>query len=583
MHAGHGLTAQCSIRSVCSFLDKKTLSCYSRLTFQSVFLKSNCPIVTERQKFSRTAAWSFMNREMYSVFLLFLIIFLFIILAVCDSFSTSDDAFISFRYARNLAHGHGLVFNPGERVEGYTNFLWTILISLGLRFVGPVLFSKVLGVICSVLLIIVFQRYCWRRHPFLWWGPVLYLALDPGFIDWSTRGLETSLFTLLFWFSFQIALQQSPSHPQLWAVMSGLIVALTVFTRPEGALAIILFPMVWWARSRKEMSSGLACFSLGVAALLGPYLLWKYLYFGNVVPNTFYAKTGGGSLMLWRGVAYILQGWGWPEAILLGVVVWGFFTVRHRVSGVIAGLFAFVYLFYVGVIGGDSLGVDRFLVPILPFVLYAAFEVVTDYYQRFRNTSRVLLIILPTLILIVLNALPLTRRVKDPDVFSSEKEYRQKWTRYGRCLGAYAEGGDSVATSVIGRVSYYSNLYIMDVFGLIDPYIAHLTKPNIGGGAAGHEKSDWDYILSRRPTFITGRELIIGPPSEPDWFKKLRIRISGDHPVSRPGIPPPPYPGYERIEIPCEVKPIRFWRRIPLNDSGVSAVSDNSDTSRPVF
>ena len=38
----------------------------------------------------------------------------------------TDDAFISFRYARNLLEGHGLVFNPGERVEGYTNFLWVL-------------------------------------------------------------------------------------------------------------------------------------------------------------------------------------------------------------------------------------------------------------------------------------------------------------------------------------------------------------------------------------------------------------------------------------------------------------------------
>src|SRR5512135_1832902 len=38
-----------------------------------------------------------------------------------------DDAYISFRYAQNAILGHGLVFNPGERVEGFTNFLWTAL------------------------------------------------------------------------------------------------------------------------------------------------------------------------------------------------------------------------------------------------------------------------------------------------------------------------------------------------------------------------------------------------------------------------------------------------------------------------
>ena len=67
-----------------------------------------------------------------------------------------DDAFISFRYARNLATGVGLFWNPGETVEGYTNFLWTILISAGIRFgVEPLIFTQLLGMVfftCSLFL-----------------------------------------------------------------------------------------------------------------------------------------------------------------------------------------------------------------------------------------------------------------------------------------------------------------------------------------------------------------------------------------------------------------------------------------------
>jgi arabinofuranosyltransferase len=60
-----------------------------------------------------------------------------------------DDPFISFRYARNLLDGHGLVFNPGERVEGYSNFLWIILLTPFMKLgFDPVVASKVLG-LCS--------------------------------------------------------------------------------------------------------------------------------------------------------------------------------------------------------------------------------------------------------------------------------------------------------------------------------------------------------------------------------------------------------------------------------------------------
>src|SRR5262245_60209180 len=54
-----------------------------------------------------------------------------------------DDAFISLRYARNLATGHGLVYNAGERVEGYTNFLWALFLALPhLLHVDPIAVMK---------------------------------------------------------------------------------------------------------------------------------------------------------------------------------------------------------------------------------------------------------------------------------------------------------------------------------------------------------------------------------------------------------------------------------------------------------
>src|SRR5438093_8754 len=68
----------------------------------------------------------------------------------------TDDAFISFRYAKNLVSGYGLVFNPGEKVEGYTNFLWTVLLGSGFKFsLDPVILSEVLGIFfyaCTLLL-----------------------------------------------------------------------------------------------------------------------------------------------------------------------------------------------------------------------------------------------------------------------------------------------------------------------------------------------------------------------------------------------------------------------------------------------
>ena len=57
-----------------------------------------------------------------------------------------DDAFISFRYAQNLNDGHGLVFNPGERVEGYSNLLWVLLTAFGMKLgLTRLLWARILG------------------------------------------------------------------------------------------------------------------------------------------------------------------------------------------------------------------------------------------------------------------------------------------------------------------------------------------------------------------------------------------------------------------------------------------------------
>src|SRR5262245_35741540 len=113
---------------------------------------------------------------------------------------TVDDAFISYRYARNLAAGHGLVYNPGERVEGYTNFLWTVLISGALRLGWDAEFAgRALGVLSSLGLLATILWYVAKtvESPAALWVAPVFLAISPGLAVWATGGLETPLFALL--------------------------------------------------------------------------------------------------------------------------------------------------------------------------------------------------------------------------------------------------------------------------------------------------------------------------------------------------------------------------------------------------
>ncbi|UCD59352.1 MAG: hypothetical protein JSV16_08595, partial [Candidatus Hydrogenedentota bacterium] len=113
-----------------------------------------------------------------------------------------DDAFISFRYAKHLAEGKGIVFNKGERVEGYTNFLWVLLMAAGHKVGFDIpWFSQTISILCAALLVVavaLFSKSYFRDLPFpylSYLAPVL-LVLNPLYLEHIGTGLETLLFAL---------------------------------------------------------------------------------------------------------------------------------------------------------------------------------------------------------------------------------------------------------------------------------------------------------------------------------------------------------------------------------------------------
>ncbi len=217
----------------------------------------------------------------------------------------TDDAFISFRYARNLAHGHGLVFNPGfERVEGYTNFLWVLLLA-GLDRVGirPETAAHGLSIAATMALWGLIVWFSLRMVPraaprWLCAVPVVLLAATRSVAVWSTSGLETRLFELLvvaaalrLVVEIESALAGRPSRP----VAAGLF-ALATLTRPDGlliALAALTTAGACLAARRRLNVRATAVSAAVFAVLVGGHYVFRRLYYGDWLPNTYYAKVGG--------------------------------------------------------------------------------------------------------------------------------------------------------------------------------------------------------------------------------------------------------------------------------------------------
>ena len=164
---------------------------------------------------------------------------------------TLDDAYISFRYAENLVAGYGLVFNPGEVVEGYTNFLWVMLVAgLNLIGLGSVLGAKVLGGLAFAALIGLLA-WAHRIVPGLDERTSAVAALLTGTCGigsrWAMSGMEVPLVMLLIGSALLVHLR-SRALPDAKGldVLTGLLAALAMMTRPDTAL---VFAAMWLDRA----------------------------------------------------------------------------------------------------------------------------------------------------------------------------------------------------------------------------------------------------------------------------------------------------------------------------------------------
>ena len=223
-----------------------------------------------------------------------------------------DDAFISYRYALNLATGHGLVFNPGEYVEGYTNLLWTLLIAAGIALGGEAeALGRWLSVIFGAATLITTYAYAagllQKRAVWLALLAPLGLLAANSFVCWTTSGLETPLFA---WLAVSASLALAWERRTLTAILC----LLATMTRPEGALLaasllgydflaqLAAGRVLAWQRRLAGAAGPCALFACGLL-LMTLFRLW---YYDDIVPNTFYAKVGG--IPVSRGWIY-LRNW----------------------------------------------------------------------------------------------------------------------------------------------------------------------------------------------------------------------------------------------------------------------------------
>jgi hypothetical protein len=468
-----------------------------------------------------------------------------------------DDAFISFRFARQLAAGQGLTFNPGlPPVEGYSNLLWVLLLTpveaLGLP--TPT-FAVALSTLCGALLVARLGRLLFtgldlpRDRAGL---ALAFAATLPPLAVWATGGLATMPFALALFTVFE-ALAAEPERPRLRLAL--VAAAAAVLLRADGAWflgALLAGLLAAGARARSGplLRATLAAGGAAALAVLAQ-LLFRWSYYGELAPNTARVKVGLDGVVLERGLKYLFGlGLNVPSLLLataaLALLVGG--RREPRRPALLAVPAATVL--YVLLVGGDFMAMGRFTVAALPF-LTVAFALALARIPRpaalALGSACVALSLLAALGVQVVS-LGLRERAHfrwSADRYRSEldqwrmmKDQAELWAGLGRALGRHTAEGESLIHGTIGAVGYYSPLTILDPFGLVNREPFRDEEPARRRSPGHQRRVPLERLVDQGPTYL---DAALVPSDRPNADLPRTVQPGG------------PYADRARSEwLPCE-------------------------------
>jgi arabinofuranosyltransferase len=429
-----------------------------------------------------------------------------------------EDAMISFRYALRLAEHYPLGFwnREGPPVEGCTSTLWVVLLSLAGPNVGHIIvLSKACGLACyfaipAALLWLSsteidpkemdpakFREACW----FSALGALVYIPLA----WYATTGMETALFTLLVTLLVFVPLRTS--NVALISVLNILLIT----TRPDGILFaagsatyFCVFDVAHRKRRALILTLCLAAFLLVVAA--------RYAYFGELMPNTYYAKAGGsGFLHVGYGLRYVA---GWAAShwyLLVPIVAMSVEVIRGKQRArfpTALGIALLGYSLIIIKVGGDNptaFPLWRHAVQVIPLIFFMTFYALSALGSSVR--IKVLMVFLigampifalfPTWQSEVLRHQALVG-IQRPTFFAT-----QPFNPFFIWLKSITGRHTLIATGLAGELPLVVDSPSIDVLGLNDAYIAHHGTFDPKGPV--DSKSDMNYVMSRHPDIIEGK------------------------------------------------------------------------------
>ena len=412
-------------------------------------------------------------------------------------FMLFDDAMVSMRYARNLAEGYGLTWNPGgERVEGYSNPLWVLLMAIFHLF--PIPASKIsLFIQASGGLLLATNLFFVKKiaetltdNPLISLLVVFLTAFYIPLNNWGLQGMEVCLLTLILNIALWIMLRTLQiSTFSFWPY---LLLGIGTLVRIDMAVllvaALIFFIIADIPHRRQHLIWGISTL---VLFLLGQ-TLFRWLYYGDFLPNTFYLKMTG--VPLWyragHGLFVFLQSV-WVGNWVLSIIPLYLLIAQRNKSTTLLFTLLIAQSFYSIYVGGDSWehkgGTNRFISTVMPifFVLFclALDKIRLALFEAERLPSKIR--ISPQVSQWVVAAFVIFSLFSFNTLL--EQDATKKWlllkrpifvqgtmhaTEISLTVGKITNAQAHVAVITAGVIPYLSNRYTIDVLGKNDKRVA---------------------------------------------------------------------------------------------------------------
>ena len=442
-----------------------------------------------------------------------------------------DDAGITFAYARSVAGGHGLVSQPGaEPVEGYSNLLWLLMMVpfFLLRVFDPFIVPKIVAAVLVLLTFIFLSKAVRRYFGIGHFGALIMLVLissNTSFAVWVCSGLENALFVTLITFLFYYLARTTAGDESLdrSAVVCAVVVVGISLTRPDGVVYAAMFPATVLLRTiaTKPVNLKPALEGVGLnlaifALCYGASVIFRYSYFGEWMPNTYYAKGGPSPALLAPALTLqepfltkflnlIVSVVGTKARILvLGFIVvastmW-FARQKYWKPLVLLLIFTFISGFVLLIMPNDWMPEYRFATPFFPF-FYALITILVVFVMRLLLGGGNRLIVAGLIVAVL--SLAASAKIQAPRIrqfhehptvsFKGIAEaFADKFNNYADAL--QLDTG-SVLLPDLGGPLYYSRLRVYDLARLTDKVIARTLRKDQAGF--------YDYVFDTiKPTFI---------------------------------------------------------------------------------